>query len=100
VSNAIKYTPAGGHVTVRTAVAGGELIVFVEDDGIGIPPEHVPHIFERFYRVDPNSDIEGTGLGLTIVKTVVERHGGRVGVRSTGGQGSVFFFTLPLLSPD
>jgi len=69
----------------------------VGDTGIGIPPEHLPRIFERFYRVDKgrSRQLGGTGLGLAIVKHIVERHGGRVWVASTPGEGSTFSFTLP-----
>jgi two-component system phosphate regulon sensor histidine kinase PhoR len=65
----------------------------VADRGIGIPPEHLPHVFERFYQADPKAG--GAGLGLALVKEIVEAHGGQVWVDSTPGQGSRFYFTLP-----
>ena len=99
IDNAIKYTPAGGRVVVRATAAAQEVVVAVQDSGIGIAAEHLPHVFDRFYRVDPLSEVEGTGLGLTIVKTVVERHGGRVWVESSEGQGSTFYLALPLAPP-
>lgn len=100
ISNAIKYTPEGGRVTISASASETELTVYVADTGIGIPDEHLPRIFDRFYRVNPtmSDSVEGTGLGLSIVKTVVERHGGRVTVESTEGEGSTFSVVLPLAS--
>ncbi len=98
LSNAIKYTPRGGHVWIRAEKRPAEIVVSVRDTGIGIPPADLPHVFEKFYRVqDPRVyDQDGTGLGLAIVKSIVEEHQGRVWVESTVGQGSTFFFALPL----
>ena len=95
VDNAIKYTPNGG-VTVSAADDGEFLKILVRDTGPGIPPQSIPRIFERFYRVDAGRSREagGTGLGLSIVKHIVLLHGGTVGVESTPGNGSIFFFTL------
>lgn len=98
VQNAVRYTPEGGRVVLR-ARPDGDLIRFeVEDTGIGIPPQALPRIFERFYRVDParSRALGGTGLGLAIVKHAVESMGGTVSVRSTPGHGSTFAFTLPI----
>ncbi|MGE5592063.1 MAG: two-component system histidine kinase PnpS [Betaproteobacteria bacterium] len=97
LDNAVKYTPEGGHVRVRAHREDGATRVDVSDTGIGIPPEHLPRIFERFYRVDKgrSRQLGGTGLGLAIVKHIVERHGGQVWVASTPGEGSTFSFTLP-----
>jgi len=97
LDNAVKYTPEGGQVQVRARQEDGATRVDVCDTGIGIPPEHLPRIFERFYRVDKgrSRQLGGTGLGLAIVKHIVERHGGRVWVASTPGEGSTFSFTLP-----
>jgi two-component system phosphate regulon sensor histidine kinase PhoR len=97
VGNAIKYTPAGGEVTVLPCGSGGEISVAVTDTGIGIPPEALPHLFEEFYRA-PNAraaKITGTGLGLAIVKELVDRYGGRIEVESRLGEGSTFTVTLP-----
>ena len=98
--NALRYTPPGEGATVRVTTAGVEVVVEVEDHGSGISAEHLPHLFERFYRVDKarSRDFGGAGLGLSIVKTLVEAHGGRVEVRSEVGQGSTFTVRLPRLS--
>jgi signal transduction histidine kinase len=98
VSNAIKYTPAGGRVLVTCREADGEGVVEVTDTGLGIPPEAQARLFQRFYRVRTESTrrAAGTGLGLAIVRTIIERHGGRVWVSSEEGKGSVFGFSLPL----
>jgi len=97
LSNAVSYTPEGGLVTVEVQPAEGGVEVSVTDNGIGIPPEHLSRIFERFYRVDKSRSREegGTGLGLSIVKHIVEAHGGWVNVESKAGQGSRFVFFLP-----
>ena len=98
IENAIRYTPAGGHVAVTVARAGERAArLDVSDDGIGISPEHLPRVFDRFYRVDParGRATGGTGLGLAIVKYVAESHGGSVTARSEPGVGSTFSVTLP-----
>lgn len=96
LSNAIKYTPRGGRVWVRAEEQSNHVLVSVQDTGIGIPPADLPHVFDKFYRVeDPQvRDQDGTGLGLAIVKSIVEEHGGRVWAESTLGKGSTFYFTL------
>lgn len=98
VSNAIKFTPEGGKISVSAREEKGEVVVEIKDTGIGIAPEDQVHLFEKFYRVESEetSSIEGTGLGLAIVKSIVEGHGGRVWVKSQLGQGSTFAFSLPL----
>jgi len=97
LSNAISYTQEGGHITVEVQPAEGGVKVSVTDNGIGILPEHLSRIFERFYRIDKSRSREegGTGLGLSIVKHIVEAHGGWVNVESKPGQGSRFSFFLP-----
>lgn len=97
ISNAIKYTPPSGTVTIRGERRSGYVYVAVQDSGIGISPEDQAQVFQRFYRVrGPETDhIEGTGLGLAIVKSLVEAHGGQMGLESRLGEGSMFFFTLP-----
>ncbi|MCL6448177.1 MAG: phosphate regulon sensor histidine kinase PhoR [Armatimonadetes bacterium] len=98
VDNAVKYTPAGGKVTIRAGTAGGDVRVSVEDTGIGIPPESLPRIFERFYRVDKarSRELGGIGVGLAIVKHIIRAHGGKTYVESAVGKGSTFSFTLPV----
>lgn len=98
LSNAIKYSPEGGRVEVRTGLEGKYVTISVQDEGIGIPPEELPRIFERFSRVEraEATGISGTGLGLTIVKHMVELHGGKVTARSEPGKGSTFTVYLPL----
>ena len=97
LDNAIKYTPAGGFVTVRTVREGSGVRIEVEDTGTGIPPEALPHVFERFYRADParNKAVEGVGLGLSLVKWIVTEHGGAVSVSSSPGKGARFTILLP-----
>lgn len=100
LDNALKYTPAGGKVTVAAWAEEGEVIVEVRDTGIGIAPEDQVHLFEKFFRVknEQTQDIGGTGLGLAIVRSIIERHGGRVWVRSQPGKGSTFGFALSATS--
>ena len=95
--NAVKYTPAGGHVVVSAKEKDGEVEVCVTDNGPGIAPEHLSRIFERFYRADKarSRELGGTGLGLSIVKHIVQAHGGRVWAESQLEKGSTFYFTLP-----
>ena len=103
VENAVKYTPAGGRIEITTrAAADGGAEVVVADDGPGISPEHVPRIFERFYRVDKarSRELGGTGLGLSIVKHLAEGMGASVNVESQPGRGTRFTVTLPLQEPD
>jgi two-component system phosphate regulon sensor histidine kinase PhoR len=98
LDNAIKYTPAGGEITVGAHAAGDQIELFVRDTGIGIPEEDLPRLFERFYRVDKarSRELGGTGLGLSIVKHLVAAHNGSTRVESRVGEGSTFYFTLPV----
>ncbi len=98
VENAIKYTKNGGHVLLSSAKQGHEIIVKIEDDGVGMSEEHLPHIFDRFYRVDKARSREtgGTGLGLHIVRRIALLHGGRVEVSSSKGVGSTFTIIFPI----
>ncbi len=98
LDNAVKYCPEGSEVRVRLATDGENIIVEVADDGPGIPPEDLPHIFEKMYRVEKESTraVEGSGLGLSIVKRIVELHGGRIAVESVEGEGTTFRVRLPL----
>ena len=98
VENALRHTPAGEQIVIRAEVQQGEAIVRVIDAGVGIAPEDLPHLFERFYRVDTarNRAHGGAGLGLSIVKAIVEAHGGTVSVESKLGAGSTFTLRLPV----
>jgi len=100
LSNAVKFTESGGEVTVRSAVVGDSVQISVVDTGIGIPDEERGRIFDKFYQVGPTTAgvRQGTGLGLTICKQLVEMHGGEIWVESQPGQGSSFSFTLPIQS--
>lgn len=102
ITNAIKYTPDHGRVEISLDVAGDEVVVTVSDTGVGIAPEHLPHIFERFYRIDSarNRQDGGTGLGLAIVQSFVKAHQGRIEVNSLPGQGSSFAIFLPMAGPQ
>lgn len=99
INNALKFTPPGGKVQVRVRLAGDDLMCEVEDTGEGISPEDFPKLFMRFGQLAAGiKKGSGAGLGLSISKTLVEAHGGRIGLRSRLGEGSVFWFTLPLVS--
>jgi two-component system sensor histidine kinase VicK len=97
LSNAIKYSPQGGTVTVGAHHEDGHVVVFVRDEGVGIPEADQQHLFERFYRgVNEMHDVKGLGLGLYVTQRVIDAHGGQVRVRSKEGEGSEFSFTLPV----
>lgn len=100
VSNAIKYTPAGGKISVSGTQENGHLVVAIQDTGLGIPAADRPYIFDKFYRVKSaeTDHIVGSGLGLALVKSIIEKHRGRIWVRSTLGKGSTFTFMLPAAS--
>jgi two-component system heavy metal sensor histidine kinase CusS len=97
LDNALKYTPSDGKVVVRIEKQGTTVTVVVEDTGIGIPPEHLPRVFDRFYRVDKARSREegGTGLGLSIAESIVKAHGGTIKLESTIGKGTVCCVILP-----
>jgi signal transduction histidine kinase len=98
VDNAVRFTPSGGAVTVSAHSHNGSVEVRVADTGVGIPSEHLPRLFDRFYRADPARSREdgGTGIGLAIARSVVEAHGGHIRAESELGEGSVFTFDLPV----
>jgi signal transduction histidine kinase/CheY-like chemotaxis protein len=100
IGNAIKYTPEGGRILVDTSMGNSIISVLVEDNGLGIPEDDLPFIFDKFYRVktEDRQDIQGNGLGLAIVEAIVEQHGGEIAVESKLGEGSCFSFSLPLVS--
>jgi signal transduction histidine kinase len=98
-ANALRHTPRGGDVELTAELNGDEVFLSVRDTGAGIPPEHLPFIFDRFYKVDParaGNQTAGSGLGLSVVKAIVERHGGTVSATSQLGVGTVFTIRLPL----
>ncbi|MCR4321939.1 MAG: ATP-binding protein, partial [Candidatus Brocadiaceae bacterium] len=101
LDNAIKYTPKGGRIGLKVNPINGSVQFEISDTGIGIPPEHIPRIFERFYRVDParSREMGGTGLGLSIVKHIVSLHHGFIKVESAVDVGSKFIITLPQQQP-
>jgi signal transduction histidine kinase len=95
VENAVKYTPEGGRITVRATAGAGTVTWTVRDTGIGIGAEHLPFIWDRLYRADTSRSARGLGLGLSLVKAIVEAHGGSVAVSSIPGAGSTFTVSLP-----
>jgi len=97
LDNAIKYTPQGGEIIVRIEQKDRAAVVTFRDTGIGIPPEHLPRVFDRFYRVDKSRSREqgGTGLGLSIAKTIVTAHGGQIELASVPGRGTTCTVTVP-----
>lgn len=102
IGNAVKYTPSGGHIEVSADATGESVRAIIRDDGIGMTPDEQAHVFDRFYRVRrPETDgIDGTGIGLAIVKRLVELHHGQIALESQLGVGSTFAITLPLCPPD
>jgi signal transduction histidine kinase len=98
LDNAVKYSPQGGLVVVRGEVRQDEVIISVADQGVGIAPEHLNRLFEKFFRVESGlgRHVVGSGLGLPIAQTIVESHGGRIWAESQLGQGTTLYFTLPL----
>ena len=106
LGNALRHTPAGGAVTLAAALHGSGIArVSITDSGPGVPPEHRPYIFDRFYRADPSrrrpdDPTTGAGLGLAIVRALIAAHGGKVGLNSRPGEGATFWFELPLVNVD
>ncbi|HSL45367.1 MAG TPA: ATP-binding protein [Anaerolineales bacterium] len=96
IHNAVKFTGAGGEIVLFAEPIDGSVCFAVRDTGVGIPAEEVSRIFERFYRVDKSRTGSGTGLGLSIAKHIVEAHGGKIWGESIEGQGSTFYFTIPV----
>jgi signal transduction histidine kinase len=97
VANALRHTPRGGTIHLGCDVEGSNLVLSVRDSGGGIAPEHQPHVFDRFYKVESSrgGGSAGSGLGLSIVKAIIERHGGSVGLTSTAATGTTFWLRLP-----
>jgi len=97
VSNALRYTPAGGRISLVAAAEAGRVLLTVQDTGAGIPPDELPHVFDRFYRGDQARGGDGgeSGLGLTIARSLVQLHGGTITVESTLNRGTKFTIALP-----
>jgi signal transduction histidine kinase len=100
IENAVKYSGSGGRIRVVAADQGDRVALSVEDTGIGIAPEHLPFVWDRLYRAEPSRSARGLGLGLSLVKAIVEAHGGSVAVTSTHGAGSTFTVMLPKTPPS
>ncbi|MGE5654222.1 MAG: ATP-binding protein [Bacillota bacterium] len=100
ITNACKFTPSDGSVTITTRIEGDHLTVQVADTGPGIPPEDLPYVWDRFYKADRSRSKEGVGLGLAIVRSLVEAHGESITVSNTEPHGAVFAFQLPLAVKD
>ncbi|HEU4793743.1 MAG TPA: ATP-binding protein [Nitrolancea sp.] len=101
VHNAVKFTPPGGHIAVTVEHRGNEIVVSVADNGVGIAPDALQRLFERFYKADKARTGGGTGLGLAIAKHLVQVHGGRIWAESPGeGQGATFTFAIPVMAPS
>jgi len=99
LSNAITHTPQRGMITIKVGFDAQAIFILVEDSGDGIASEHLPYIFERFYRTDTSRSraTGGSGLGLAIVKQLVQAHGGTISVSSQPGRGSCFRFSIPII---
>ena len=102
IGNAILYNKPGGSVTITTRESEGVARIEVADTGIGIPADAVPHVFDRFFRVDKarSREMGGSGLGLSIARTIFKAHGGEISCTSEPGVGSMFVISLPALTPD
>lgn len=96
LSNAFKFTPSGGRVRVRAGAEHQVFVIVVSDTGAGIPPEDLPHIFQKYYQVDGDQKSQGSGLGLAIAQQIIQAHGGRIEVESEVGHGTSFRITLPI----
>ena len=98
LDNALKFTEPQDRIEVRASDSGDSVVIEVADTGLGLPDDELPHVFDELYRGQQSRGIPGSGLGLALVKAVIERHGGAVSVRSLSEQGTVFQLHLPALS--
>ncbi len=99
LGNAINYSADGSTITIRIRLTSDEMVISVQDQGIGIPATRIPHIFTSFYRAHEHGPVAGSGIGLAICKGLVEAHGGRIWAESEEGTGTTMYFTLPLGEP-
>ncbi|NDE91609.1 MAG: ATP-binding protein, partial [Alphaproteobacteria bacterium] len=99
ISNAIQYTPPGGHITLSAEKQGEWISLFVTDNGMGIPEEDQLRVFEKFERTNPQAKQGGAGLGLSLVKSFIELHGGRILIDSTKGKGTRITCIVPIKAP-
>ena len=95
IDNALRFTPENGSIQIAIRDLGGSAEICVRDTGSGIPPEHLPRVFDRFYRADPSRSAGGTGLGLALAKSIVDLHGGSATIQSQVGQGTTVTLTFP-----
>ncbi|HXP54964.1 MAG TPA: ATP-binding protein, partial [Streptosporangiaceae bacterium] len=95
LTNALKFTPAGGHVSISTSRRDGDAVLRVSDTGVGIPAEELPRIFDRFWRGQQAAQVSGSGIGLAVAAELAQAHGGALTARSEPGQGAEFTLTLP-----
>jgi signal transduction histidine kinase len=95
IGNATKFTQPGGRIAVRVAMQNEDVMFSVTDTGVGIAPDDLPHVFDRFWQAATRARRLGAGLGLPITRGIVEAHGGRIGVESEVGRGTTFVFTIP-----
>jgi len=100
LENGLRHTPEGGRISIRVDVESGKVVVQISDTGCGIPGEEVPRIFERFYQRDKIADNPGAGLGLSIVKRILELHGSVIRVKSELDRGTTFSFAMPVGNPS
>jgi len=94
IGNALKFTPSSGRIVVGAGRRHGEVLFWVADTGCGIPPEGLPHVFDRFWQAKKGAR-HGAGLGLPITRGIIDAHGGRIWIESTLGRGTIVFFTVP-----
>ena len=100
LDNALRFTPDGGKITIATEIKPDRTELTVEDTGCGIPPQYLPHVWDRFYRVDSSRSSQGTGLGLALVKSITDLHGGSVAVASEVDRGTTVALTFPAKTAD